>query len=190
MLPSRTDVLNAVRKRTWTIQEAWALVDSSRASALHPHVHVRLPELHAAAESHYLTSTDYSGREYRDRGRHSLFRNAWEAAGAICAAMNSPAGEAALELLPRGQVELRSRSALIGVSKQLQRLQLEYQGATTGVSYFDMPVDHVFLLLVSRDNRVGLKTAYPVSETHPLLLPGRDLVRQGGSVSTYVSRIF
>jgi hypothetical protein len=36
--------------------------------------------------------TDFRGVEYRDRGRHSAFRKAWEAAAAISAALNIRAG--------------------------------------------------------------------------------------------------
>ncbi len=183
------DVLKGVKSRKWTINEAWALIESSASEmGLHPDVHVVFPEKHSESDKHFLTQKDFKGLEYRDRKRHSVFRNAWEAAGAVCAGLNSDAGEAALTLVPSGDVTIRSRSALIGSPQQFERLQIAYQGKTTGVSYFEMKCEFAFLFLVCRKGYLGLKTAYPSSggsETPPL---GQDAVGQGGSVYLYSAR--
>src|ERR1700730_17373906 len=154
MLPKIPDVLKAVQGRNWTINDAWALIEQSSRLGFHPDAHVVLPEMQAKSQSHFLTRTDFKGQEYRDRQRHSLFRNSWEAAGALCAAMNTSAGEALLRMLPNGAIELRSRSALIGAPGLVQRLQLEYKGVTTGVSYFEQRTNHVMFIFVWRNDEV------------------------------------
>ena len=127
------DVLKGVKSRKWTINEAWALIESSASEmGLHPDVHVVFPEKHSESDKHFLTQKDFKGLEYRDRERHSVFRNAWEAAGGVCAGLNSEAGEGALTLVPSGGVTIRSRSALIGSPQQFERLQIAYQGKNHG----------------------------------------------------------
>src|SRR5579872_5433256 len=112
-MPVRLDeVIAAVRKRAWTIQDAWALVMASENSGHHPEAHVLFPEKHHEHDAHFLFEVDSRGGEYRDRPQHSLFRNTWEAAAAICAALNTPAGEAALNSCKAGRATLLSRSAL------------------------------------------------------------------------------
>ena len=185
MLPKILDLLKAVQGRKWTINDAWALIEESSSQGFHPDVHVVLPELQAESQSHFLTRTDFKGQEYRDRPRHSLFRNSWEAAGALCAAMNTSAGEAVLRMLPAAFVELRSCSALLGSPALLQRLQLEYKGVTTGVSYFEQRTAYVMFIFVCRNDEVGLKTAYPVVSGNALLPAGLDVVRQQGVEYTF-----
>lgn len=182
VLPKIADVLKAVRGRSWTINDAWALIEQSSKVGFHPDVHVVLPEMQTGSQSHFLTRTDFKGQEYRDRPMHSLFRNSWEAAGALCAAMNTPAGDALLEMLPAGSIELRSRSALLGSPALLQRLQLECKGVTTGVSYFEQRTNYVMLIFVCRNDEVGLKTAYPVVGDNSLLPAGLDVLSQRGIV--------
>jgi hypothetical protein len=189
MLPKMADVLRAVQGRGWTINEAWVLIEQSSVLGFHPDVHVVFPERQAKSQSHFLTRTDFQGKEYRDRGRHSLFRNAWEAAGALCAAMNTPAGEAVLRMLAAGPVELRSRSALLGSPALLQRLRIEFRGTTTGVSYFDQRADHVLFLFVDRGSEVGLKTAYPVADAKAGMPAGIDVVTQGGITHTFPASV-
>jgi hypothetical protein len=128
------------------------------------------------------------GVEYRDRGRHSTFRNAWEAAGAVCTALNSEAGERALTLVANGPVILLSRSALIGSPVQLERLQLEYKGKTTGVSYFEKGCDYVFLFLMMSRAYLALKTAYPAAGGAGSPPVGVDVVKQGGTVAAFSAR--
>jgi hypothetical protein len=183
------DVLKGVKSRQWTINEAWTLIESSASEmGLHPYVHVLFPEKHSESDKHFLNEKDFKGLEYRDRERHSVFRNAWEAAGAVCAGLNSEAGEAALTRVPNGDVTIRSRSALIGSPKQFERLQLEFQGKTTGVSYFEMNCEFAFIFLVYRKGYLGLKTAYPSSGGKQVPPAGQDAVGQGGSVYFYAAR--
>ena len=183
------DVLKGVNCRQWTINEAWALIESSASElGLHPDVHVVFPEKHSEADKHFLTEKDFKGLEYCDRERHSVFRNAWEAAGSVCAGMNSEAGEAALMLVPNGDVVIRSRSALIGSPKQFERLQIAYQGKPTGVSYFEMNCEFAFLFLVYRKGYLGLKTAYPSSGGKLAPPAGQDAVGHGKSVYLYTAR--
>jgi hypothetical protein len=71
------DVLKGVKSRQWTINEAWALIESSASEmGLHPDVHVVFPEKHSESDKHFLTQKDFKGLGYRDRERHSVFRNA------------------------------------------------------------------------------------------------------------------
>lgn len=180
MLPKIAELLKAVQDRKWTINDAWSLIERSTSLGFHPDVHIVLPEMQAESQSHFFTRPDFKGREYRDRPGHSLFRNSWEAAGALCAAMNTSAGEALLRMLPAGSIELRSRSALLGSPLLLQRLQLEYRGVTTGVSYFEQRTAQVVFIFVSRNDEAGLKTAYPVVGGSTLLPTGFDVVIQSG----------
>jgi hypothetical protein len=184
------DTLKAVHERRWTINDAWNLIESSSAinSKLHPEVHVLFPEMHADSDKHFIFQTDSKGVEYRDRGRHSTFRNAWEAAGAVCTALNSEAGERALKLVAKGPVILLSRSALIGAPVQLERLQLEYKGKTTGVSYFEKSCDYVFLFLMLSPPYLALKTAYPAAGGAGAPPAGMDVVKQDKTVTTFLAR--
>jgi len=184
------DVVKPVKQRQWTINEAWALISSSAAanSGLHPDVHVISPEHPGASDRHFLTRKDYKRKEYRDRARHSVFRNAWEAAGALCAALNSDAGEYALTVVPSGKVLLRSRSALVASPQQFERLRLEYQGQTTGVSYFEAKCDFVFLFLLCSEGLLSLKTAYPATGGPNAPPSGQDVVEQSGSTFLFPAR--
>lgn len=183
------DVLKGVKARQWTINEAWELIESSASEmGLHPDVHVLYPEQHSDSDKHFLTQRDFKGVEYRDRERHSIFRNSWEAAAAVCTGLNSEAGEAALKLVPNGDVTIRSRSALIGSPQQFERLQIAYQGTVTGVSYFEMKCEFVFLFLIYGQGYLGLKTAYPSTGGKQQPPNGQDVVSQGASAYLYPAR--
>ena len=179
------DVITAVRKRAWTIQDAWTLVESSANKGHHPDAHVLFPEKQGDHDVHFRAKPDFQGVEYRDRGRHSVFRNAWEAAAAICVALNTRAGEAALNACKGGRATLLSRSALIGAPQVSERLRLEYKGKTTGVSYFECAAEFAVLVLLSSKGELALKTAYPSrggSEAPP---PGKDAVKAGGGTTLF-----
>lgn len=182
------DVYRAVRARNWPIQDAWQLVAASTDQGMHPDVHVAFLQDSIDADVHFRTQTDFKGKEYRDRGRHSMFRNVWEAAGAVCMAMNSDAGEAALVAVKAGTVVLKSRSALIGGPQSLERLQIAVHGKVSGVSFFDLPAEFAVLVLLYSGGDLLLKTAYPSRGAADGPPPGRDLVSGGGTNSTYPAR--
>jgi len=85
-------------------------------------------------------------------------------------------------------VFLRSRSALVGSPQQFERLQLEYEGQTTGVSYFEAKCDFVFLFLLCGEGLLSLKTAYPATGGPDAPPAGQDAVEQSGSTFLFPAR--
>jgi hypothetical protein len=169
-----SDIYNAVRSRNWPIHEAWALVQESTAGGAHPEVHVAHLADSIDADVHFRTQTDFQGNEYRDRGRHSMFKIYWEAVGALCMAMNTPAGDGALLAIQAGgRVALKSRSAVAGGLQALERLQIAVHGTVTGVSFFDLPAEFAVIILDCSGGNVVLRTAYPSRGASDAPPPGR-----------------
>ena len=185
------DVYKAVKERNWPIHETWQLVQESTAQGAHPEVHVAHLADISDADLHFRTQTDFQGNEYRDRGRHSMFRNYWEAAGAICLGMNTPAGEAALLAIQAGgRVALKSRSAVAGGVQALERLQIAVHGTVTGVSFFDLPAEFAMIILDCSGGFLILRTAYPSRGASDAPPAGEDSVKKGGTVSSYPAKVF
>jgi hypothetical protein len=187
------ELFKKIAARQFLLADARELIKRSYYFAnnrAHPDVHIVLAGQRRPQDLHF-----HDVAPYGNRPMHSMFPSMDDAAGAIAAALNCRAGEAALRFLSISNVltvAVYSRTGAGHASTMLERLTTP--GATPNARYVAQQTSVVIVVLSIEAEQVFVTTAYPchtLSPDDPVPPLGYDLVRylrgQAQQIFTYTA---
>jgi hypothetical protein len=162
------DAFDAVLHRTFTAVEARTVINYTAYVARHDGLHA---DLHVGLDTPWHPYDEHVADlpQYDERARHSMFANLDEAAAALAAGLNTPAGEEALFdlILFAGRVTLYSRSACHGAPQMILRHATAVMGVRAGTMTRREQTLWVTFVLTAHRGHAALVTGYPVDQPSP-----------------------
>ena len=158
------DAREAIHHRRFGEIQARTVINYTAYVARHDGLHA---DLHIGLDTDRLPYDEHLAAipQYEERARHSMFANIEEAAAALAAGLNTPAGEEALgDLMHGGRVTLYSRSACHGAAQMILRQATAVMGVRAGTMMRHENTLWVTFVLTDHRGHVALVTAYHVDQ--------------------------
>lgn len=187
------DAAHAIINRNFTEVDGRSVINYTAYVARHDGLHA---DLHIGLDTPRFPFDEHLANlpQYEERARHSMFADFDQAAAAVAAGLNTPAGEeAVLDLiLFGGRVALYSRSACRGAPQMVLRHATAVMGARAGTMVGQAQTLWVTFVLTAHRGHAALITAFPLdqpSPNRPQPAAGQDLHERNHVVTAFPAQV-